>query len=248
MFTAIGKIFAPKVLSQSIAGVAFTHDEAEQLTQTCSALQQALNLQLSAIVALPDIHNARVSTPIHNIQRRHAKIQDQLASIVSKTHTSNLSWVQEFVDAQSALEGKIVTINRLCRRVGWMDASRRNWPSIAETYELLLPLAAKLHEELGQKLEQEELWTTEGSKQTSGSTATQPEQPPPLDPDNLHVHFGRKVMVREFQGKNPTSQPADGTERSYSVRLTDDRKRTRRSGDNTSVLGLLADTVSGFQG
>lgn len=118
MLNTINKLFGPKVPTTEIAGLALSHDEAAQLVHICTALRNALNLQLDAIAKLPSISNEQVCSKLRQIQTRHTDIHIQLTSIVSKTKCSTVLWVREFADARAALEGKIVAINKAFSRVG----------------------------------------------------------------------------------------------------------------------------------
>lgn len=112
MLNTITKLFAPKVPTTKIAGVALTHDEAAQLMHTCTALKNALSIQLDDIGQMPSRRPERAVSTMSKIQTRHVDIHIHLTLIVSKTKFSNIPWVREFGDAHAALLRKIVAINR----------------------------------------------------------------------------------------------------------------------------------------
>lgn len=112
MLYAITRLWAPKVPTTEIAGVALAHGEAVQLMHTCTALNNALNLQIGGIDQMPNIPPERIVSRSRKIQTRHINIHIRRTLMDSKTTYSNVSWVRESGDAQAALECRIIVINR----------------------------------------------------------------------------------------------------------------------------------------
>lgn len=147
MLSTITKFFVPKIPTTQIAGAALNHDDAVQLKHICTALQNALYLQLAGISRLPSSKEHIVSE-LRRIQTRHIDIHIQLSTIVTKMNSSDVLWVREFADAHAALQRKIVAINRRSREFGWTKVARHYWPIVAVTYGWLLPLVLRMQGEL----------------------------------------------------------------------------------------------------
>jgi hypothetical protein len=221
----ITKLFALKVPTTDIAGVALTNDEAAQLMRTCTALKNALNLQLGLISRLLSTSKRGVVSQIRQVQTRHIDIHIHLTLIVSKMKFSTALWVREFTDAHAALERKVVAINWRSKELGWINVARQYWPIVAVTYGWLLPLVTRLQGELRQALNRKELWTASGGVERIDEDEERDRRElAVLYTTYPRVHFGKEATVREYQiGGDIKEQSA---EKLSAAVLSDDRKRT----------------------
>ncbi|KAJ4382625.1 hypothetical protein N0V86_001847 [Didymella sp. IMI 355093] len=211
MLRTITKLFAPKAPTADIAGVALIHDEAAQLMHTCTALKNALNLQLSLISQMLGKSKKGIVSQIRQIQTRHIDLHIHPTLMVSKTKSSTALWVQEFADAHAALERKVVAINWRSKELGWINVARQYWPIVAVTYGWFLPLIIRLQSELRQALKRKELWT-------AGSGVERMDEDEERDQRELavlymtyqRVHLGREATAREYQIGSDIKEPSAG--------------------------------------
>jgi hypothetical protein len=223
ILSSITKLFTPRVPTVNIAGAAFTHDEAVQLEQTCTALRNALNLQLGGIGRLPS-SKERIVPKLRQIQTRHINIHIHLSTIVTKTKSSNLLWICESVDAQAALQRKIVAINRRSRELGWTQVARQCWPIVAVTYGWLLPLVLRLQGELQRALIRKELWSAEFIGKTSEEGDAERQDLAASYTNHPRVSFWKEAIVREYRIGSEVGEQYVG-EPTVTM-LSDDGKRT----------------------
>ncbi|KZM25591.1 uncharacterized protein EKO05_0001911 [Ascochyta rabiei] len=216
MLTAISKLFVVKAVTTNVAGIALTHDEAIQLSQTCSVLKLALDSQLHAIHELPAVPFPQITSQIRHIQLKHLDTQTQLSSVILKTQNSTQPWTHEFADAQKALENKIVSINRCSRKVGLVATALQSWPVVAETCVWLLPIVVRLQSELDMALERKETWSADIRLQAPGgsglSTDRKQQEPTAIYTDGPRVSFGTEVTVREYRTAEAASGGGGGEE------------------------------------
>lgn len=219
MLNAVSKLFAAKAPTTEIAGMLLTIEEATQLIRTCSSLKQVLNVQLHEIGRFPVIPPSQMSGKIRMTGSRHLKVQSYISSIVLDTQNSTQVWTHAFVGAQVALEKKIVSINRRARVSGWEITAQQCWPAVAETYAWLLPVVVKLQIELQEALERKELWS-------SASGTDQEQQELAVSQTSFtRVSFAGEVKVREYRVGEAIGE---GDKGSYCMKLTGDKKKTKR--------------------
>jgi hypothetical protein len=155
MFNAVNKLFTPQEPPCKVVGIRLTKDDTTRLIITCNGLVRCLNTQLEAIRDLPTLSEEQAYQAIRSIQNRQIHMNVYVATIISRTTLSDCPWINEFVDARTALGGKLRTINK-ASKVGWLPAARRYWPCMMETYEWLLPLTLKLRDESEEALQEQQ--------------------------------------------------------------------------------------------
>ncbi|KAF3001872.1 hypothetical protein E8E13_005427 [Curvularia kusanoi] len=153
-FSKVLSLSAPKF---EVAGAHLKRDATVQLIEVCKALICCLKAQSVSIDELPNLPDERLPRTMRLIQNRHIDIQNHVATIVSGTGLATASWVCEFSDARTAMEGKVRCINRQSKLVNWRVAARRYWPIMIETYEWLSPLTSQLQEEAEQALQEQQV-------------------------------------------------------------------------------------------
>ena len=226
IISSITKLLGPRIPTTQIAGAALTHDEAVQLDHTCTAIRNALNLQLGSIGRLPS-SKEHIVLKLRRIQDRHIDINIHLSTVVTEMNSSDVLWVLEFADAQAALQRKIAAINRRSRELEWTQVAQQCWLIVAVTYGWLLPLVLRLQGELQRALKRPELWAIANS-------ALPPEEGDGAERQELaalythypRVHFEKEAIVQGYLigsliGEQYVGKPSTAV-------LSDDQKRTAR--------------------
>ena len=145
----------------NILGLRLTRDAAQNLGKSCLALERLLAQLTTDISNLTEPRDQSVHYRVSGIQDRHKRVQQQLGELVHAVRWSNEPWVEEFADANTAMQRKVKMCNHASKPFaeGWRAAALQYWPRIAQTYELLIDLLGKLRGEVEDALADAELWS-----------------------------------------------------------------------------------------
>jgi hypothetical protein len=149
------------VITSFISGLQLTYEQAKGLLGDVVELLAAITAQVDEAAVVREAVFAQsgdVVRAVYTAHKRHYEVQGLLDGIVAQTKHASLLWLREFEDAKQALPLKMIVQARKAESVGWQKATDEQWPVVVATYELLVPLAERLKEELAAALAEDELW------------------------------------------------------------------------------------------
>ena len=94
------------------------HEETICFYKDCPILGKTLKNQVDCIRRFLNLLNTQMRIEVRLIQNHHSDVIALLTSVVLKTQTSIIPWIQETADKQKALERITVTINGYPCRLG----------------------------------------------------------------------------------------------------------------------------------
>lgn len=157
---SILKAFFPeRIPKATIVGISLTKEQATVLHNITNLLITIIYQQFYAIEALNRFTKQGLSQHLSEVQQRQPRFQTRMSDLVRATKDSTQPWRRELMDGQEAILRNSRQCNHMAlHSLGWKDSAIMYWPHISESYEILRPVLERLHQELGDAIENEQLW------------------------------------------------------------------------------------------
>jgi hypothetical protein len=232
--------FPTRIPKATVVGISMTKEQAIELHSITNLLVTIIYQQIYAIEAFNRFTKHGLSPHLHEVQQRQSRFQTRLTDLIKATKDSSQPWLRELMDGQEAILRKIRQCNHMARHMlGWKDSATMYWPHISDSYEILRPVLERLHQELGDAIENEQFWvpktrTDAVSKVQArrhsmvdwlGQTRRLALVAAPRAPRKT-VGFDKEVQARWLDAKEEPEKIKDA--KKLMLQLTTDKKNTAR--------------------
>jgi len=238
---SIVKTFFPdRIPKATIAGISLTKEQASVLHSITNLLITIIYQQFYAIEVFSRFTRQELSPHLNEVQQRQSRFQTRMSELVKATKDSTQPWLRELMDGHEAILRKIRQCNHMARHsLGWKDSAIMYWPHISESYEILRPVLERLHQELGDAIENEKLWApktrtdavlkAQARRQSMVDWFSQPRRlaliAAPRAP-RKKVTFDKEVKARWLDAKEEPKKIKDA--KKLTLELASDKKNTAK--------------------